>query len=166
MMNRISAVLLAALFGCPASVWPASMGGPVPAAGGSAPGAQSVSESLPAPSGSSGGNPFESTRDPFLTPGSGAPRVTAKEPTEFSIHNLVLKGILRDPSGDFAILVEQGSGASYILRNGRLYNSRKKPVRGIAGIIQAKRKKVHLMTPEKDVQTFILGEAYKDKEGL
>lgn len=108
----------------------------------------------------------ERLRDPFVEPtaGGGATVLgaTAAEPAEFSIHALTLKGILGEKSGGMALLIEPVSGATYILRNGRLYDYRNKPVPGVSGAVLPRQKTVRLQTPDKDVQTFILGE----EEGL
>jgi len=109
---------------------------------------------------------YEGLRDPFLTPGAGAVVQKDWQTVEFSIHNLVLKGILADPAGNFAVLVDGASGASYILKNGYLYNPRKKLVPGVTGVVQPKQKTVHLVTTDKDVQTLILGEDTRSREGL
>ncbi|MBI4386833.1 MAG: hypothetical protein HY551_05575 [Elusimicrobia bacterium] len=105
-------------------------------------------------------------RDPFLKSGGGSSGAVVQEPGDFSIHKLILKGILKDPGGDFALLIEPSSGASYILKKGRLYDAKRKPVPGVTGLVKSKQKMVHLMTPEKDVQTLVLGEEDRDREGL
>ena len=51
-----------------------------------------------------------------------------------------------------------------MLRAGKFYNDRNKLVPGISGRIRLKQKTVELVTAEKDVQVFRLGEEEKDKE--
>lgn len=103
-------------------------------------------------------------RDPFrvLNAGGGggaAPAAPAAyDPETFSIHGLDLKGILKDRSGDYAVLVEAGSGAGFVLRGGQLFDYKNKRVPGVTGIVQFRQKTVVLMTPDKDVQTLRLGE--------
>lgn len=108
----------------------------------------------------------ERLRDPFVEPRAGGGTMTlgavAAEPAEFSIHALALKGILGERSGGMALLIEPVSGATYILRSGRLYDYKNKPVPGVTGAVLPRQKTVRLQTPDKDVQTFILGE----EEGL
>jgi len=105
--------------------------------------------------------PFERMhlRDPFMQLGgsSGYGDQEGDIPV-FSIHNLVLKGIMQDSSGDFALFVDAASGANYVLRKDVLYDIKRKPVPGVSGIIKPQQKTVHLLTLDKDVQTFILGE--------
>jgi hypothetical protein len=97
-------------------------------------------------------------RDPFIPLGGSSSGFQGGEIVEFSIHNLVLKGIMRDPDGDFALFVDANSGSDYVLRKNTLYDSRNKPVPGVSGIIKPQQKTVHLLTSDQDVQTFILGE--------
>lgn len=99
-------------------------------------------------------------RDPFISAGGGSSSgfQGGGEIAEFSIHNLTLKGILQDPSGDYALFVDASSGNDYVLRKNTLYNDKNKPVPGVSGIIKPQQKTVHLLTSDQDVQTFILGE--------
>lgn len=101
-------------------------------------------------------------RDPFQVQfGGGAPGAGAENPeavVEFSIHNLALRGIMQDRGGDFAVLAERGTGNPYVLKKGRLYDHRNKLVKGVTGSVKPKQKMVALMTPDRDVQTLILGE--------
>src|SRR5258706_14636843 len=56
-------------------------------------------------------------RDPFMQMGGSSGGYGEQgETTEFSIHSLVLKGIMQDSSGDFALFVDAASGANYVLR--------------------------------------------------
>ena len=111
-----------------------------------------------------------SLRDPFVSFGSVASAVRSVSPVAaaaanetFSIHSLYLRGIMRDTTGDWAVLVSQ-AGATYILKKGRLLNFKHKVVPGVTGKVFSAQKKVILETPDKDVQTLILGE--DNKEGL
>ncbi|MDX6770448.1 MAG: hypothetical protein SF051_13010 [Elusimicrobiota bacterium] len=108
-------------------------------------------------------------RDPFLPASSGG-RAPARVdldapqgPPTADIHALTLRGILKDRSADFAIFAAE-SGETFMLRAGRLYNERNKPVPGITGRINLKQKRVELMTADKDVQTFVIGETNKEKD--
>ncbi|MBI3288263.1 MAG: hypothetical protein HYZ74_01955 [Elusimicrobia bacterium] len=108
-------------------------------------------------------------RDPFLPVAMGASSVRrdeAKEPGApevVDIHAMILRGIMKDSVNDYALFASE-SGISYLLRAGKLYNDRNKIVPGIAGRIKLKQKTVELITPDKDVQVFRLGEDEKDKE--
>lgn len=109
-------------------------------------------------------------RDPFMPAAMGAKsarRVTDENkpegPEVVDIHGMQLKGILKDTKIDFALFSAE-AGGSYILRGGKLYNERNKQVPGITGNIKIKQKTVELITADKDVQVFRLGEDEKDKE--
>ncbi len=106
-------------------------------------------------------------RDLFLPASTGgrATRVEKGEPEgppSADIHALTLRGILKDAAADFAIFAAE-SGETFMLRAGRLFNERNKPVPGITGRINLKQKRVELMTADKDVQTYVIGET-KDNE--
>lgn len=104
-------------------------------------------------------------RDPFL-PASvgGAVRVRDKSlPTVADIHNMQLRGIMKDSTSEFA-LFSSDEGGTMVLRNGRLYDDRGKPVAGISGRIQIKQKRAELMTADKDVQVYSLGETDEEKD--
>lgn len=99
-------------------------------------------------------------RDPFLPPsvGGGPSRPRRGEgPTIVDIHALQLRGIMKDAASDFA-LFGSDTGLTLILRGGRLYDDRNKRVPGITGRIQIKQKRAELITEDKDVQVFSLGE--------
>lgn len=83
---------------------------------------------------------------------------------EFSIHGLDLKGIMKDPKGSFAVLVETKSGTGFILRDGRLYDYKGKPVAGVTGVIRPRQKSVMLQTPDRDVQWLRLGEKEDEED--
>lgn len=111
-------------------------------------------------------------RDPFLPAtmgGGGARRVESKSegdngPEVVDIHGMSLRGIMKDAKTDYALFSAE-TGGSYILRGGKLYNERNKQVPGITGAVKLKQKTVELVTADKDVQVFRLGEEEdKDKE--
>jgi hypothetical protein len=108
----------------------------------------------------------DQVRDPFLSPsmsGGGAVRVRGGA---LDIHSLELRGILKDAKSDFAIF-SGDDGATFILRGGRLYNGHNKRVPGITGRIKIKQKRAELVTADKDVQIYSLGESSvkKAKDG-
>lgn len=110
-------------------------------------------------------------RDPFMKlSGAGAAGTAVAapakdyDPEEFSIHQLELKGIMRDKAGITALLVDMSSRFPFILRGGRLYDMRKKPVKGVTGVIKPAQKTVTLTTADKDVQTLRLGEDADEAE--
>ncbi|MBI4051321.1 MAG: hypothetical protein HY400_02325 [Elusimicrobia bacterium] len=96
-------------------------------------------------------------RDPFI-PLTGAGVQSASIPTEepdINIHELRLKGMMKDAKGKTAILISS-SGFSYILKGGKLWNRKGKPVPGITGLVQGKA--VFLSTADKDIQWLKMGE--------
>ena len=109
------------------------------------------------------------SRDPFLPAAMGATSSRRYEGTKsdgpevVDIHGMMLRGILKDSKIDYALFSSE-SGGTYLLRGGRLYNERNKPVPGITGAIRSKQKTVELIAPDKDVQIFRLGEDDKEKE--
>lgn len=109
------------------------------------------------------------SRDPFLPAAMGASsvrRVTDEKnegPEVVDIHGMLLRGIMKDSKLDYALFTAE-TGGTYLLRGGRLYNERNKPVPGITGVIKLKQKTVELITADKDVQVFRLGEDDKEKE--
>ena len=108
-------------------------------------------------------------RDPFLPAAMGAKSARRVDdaktdgPEVVDIHGMTLRGILKDSKTDFALFAAE-TGGTYLLRGGRLYNERNKLVPGITGVIKQKQKTVMLITAEKDVQVFRLGEDEKDKD--
>ena len=104
-------------------------------------------------------------RDPFLPPsvggGSSRPR-DRNMPLVVDIHALELHGIMKDAKSDFAIF-SMDTGATLILRGGRLYDDHKKRVPGITGLIKIKQKRAELITADKDVQIYSLGEPNANK---
>lgn len=88
-------------------------------------------------------------RDPFI-PLNG----TNYDATDRSIQisGLILKGILQDTRGRVAVL---SSGvSSYILRAGRLYDGRNRPMKGVSGVIKAQ--SVVLIGSDRTVKEFTL----------
>lgn len=98
-------------------------------------------------------------RDPFMPPSMGGPsRVHEKGAgaPALDIHSLQLRGIMQDGKTDFALFATD-EGSTLILRGGRLYDGNK-AVPGISGRIHIKQKRAELVTADKDVQIFSLGE--------
>ncbi|HAZ07799.1 MAG TPA: hypothetical protein DCZ01_04570 [Elusimicrobia bacterium] len=107
-------------------------------------------------------------RDPFLPASMGSgPSSRPTDEKEGSvvvdIHALQLRGLMKDSVADFAIFAGD-AGQTFLLRAGRLYDGRNKPVPGVTGRIKIKQKRVELITADKDVQVFNLGETDEDKE--
>lgn len=98
-------------------------------------------------------------RDPFLPPSmGGVARVREKGvPVVADIHTMQLRGIMKDGATDFA-LFSADDGTSLVLRGGRLYDDHNKPIPGISGRIRIKQKRAELVTADKDVQIYSLGE--------
>lgn len=120
--------------------------------------------------------PSAGLRDPFapvagVGGGKGVKDAPAAGPAmtsdDFSIHNLELKGIMEDRTGGFAILIDPRYGASFVLRRGKLFDQRNKPVPGVTGEVKAKQRIVQLVAgPEKDVQILTMNEREdEDYEG-
>ena len=65
---------------------------------------------------------------------------------------------MNDAKSDFAIF-STGIGTTLVLRGNRLYDERGKRVPGVTGRIMMKRKRAELVTADKDVQIYSLGEA-------
>jgi len=99
-----------------------------------------------------------SLRDPFAITGGGMARTQVRTSADgaapFSIHDLVLTGIMRDRKGRQALLKNPNTGMRYTLIRGKLLDPKRKPVPGISGVIHGKRRLagVTLMTEDKDVQ--------------
>jgi hypothetical protein len=109
------------------------------------------------------------SRDPFLPAAMGGSSVRrntdeAKSdgPELVDIHGMALRGIMKDSKVDYALFTAE-TGGTYLLRGGKLYNEKNKVVPGITGAIRLKQKTVELVTADKDVQVFRLGEE-EDKE--
>ncbi len=106
-------------------------------------------------------------RDPFQAASAGGPaRARDKTvPLVVDIHSLQLRGILKDSSSDFA-LFKADDGLTLVLRDGSLFDESNRRVPGIRGRTHIKQRRVELITEDKDVQVFTLGEtgdADKDK---
>jgi hypothetical protein len=85
-----------------------------------------------------------SSRDPFVPLAGGAasvdmsgPSTGEKETGSFSPSSLELKGILRTRTGRWAML-SGPAGDRYVVENGKIHDSKKKPVEGYVGIIKEK----------------------------
>ena len=74
----------------------------------------------------------------------------------FTIYGLALTGILEDSRGRQALLRDTATGALYLLKAGRLVDSKKKTVPGVSGVIKGKQ--VILMTEDKKVHQLNLRE--------
>ena len=74
----------------------------------------------------------------------------------FTIYGLGLTGILEDSKGRQALLRDTATGALYMLKGGRLIDSKKKPVPGVSGVVKGKQ--VILMTEDKKVHQLNLRE--------
>jgi hypothetical protein len=170
-------ILAAVLLGSIASAAPAAAPAPP-----KAPAAPAVHASTAAAPGASAANALgvstytvstlytgDKVRDPFLPPsiggGTSHPR-DKNTPYVVDIHALELRGIMKDGNNDFAIF-STDTGARLILRGKRVYDDRNKVVPGITGLIHMKQKRAELITADKDVQIYNLGEpdASKTKDG-
>ncbi|MEA3307854.1 MAG: hypothetical protein U9Q34_08735 [Elusimicrobiota bacterium] len=69
--------------------------------------------------------------------------------TTFSIYNLSLSGIMEDSTGKQAMLKDKNNRQIYILRFGKLVDTKKKTVAGVTGVIKGKQ--VILMTEDKKI---------------
>jgi Tfp pilus assembly protein PilP len=107
-------------------------------------------------------------RDPFVPPAmSGAHGGKKKKDDKaagasaFDIHSLQLRGIMKDAKSEFAIFSAE-DGTTLVLRGGRLYGAQNKRIPGIGGRIHIKQKRAELITADKDVQVYSLGETVED----
>lgn len=100
----------------------------------------------------------EKQRDPFSMSGGGAAGGRSFSMDDFSIHNLTLRGMMKDRAADYALFTDNTFGASFILRRGKLYDPKGKPVAGVKGTMDLKKKTAHLETLDSDVQIFRLGD--------
>jgi Tfp pilus assembly protein PilP len=73
-------------------------------------------------------------RDPFIPLNGTGKSLNSKEVVIPSIESLKVKGIISDNKVKMAIL--SSGGATYILENNSLYDSRRRAVNGITGIIE------------------------------
>ncbi|HOW90291.1 MAG TPA: hypothetical protein PL037_08400 [Elusimicrobiales bacterium] len=103
-------------------------------------------------------------RDPFVVsmvfgdehaPGSRV-AVSSVADSTFSVYNLSLTGIMEDSRAKEALLSDRSAGRTYVLKGGRLFDSKKKQVPGVSGVIKGKQ--VILMTSDKQVNQLNLRE--------
>lgn len=106
----------------------------------------------------------EKLRDPFqrILGGAGGKAAKPFVSEDFNIHNLSMKGIMKDAGTEYALFTDTAFGVSFILRKGKLYDYKGKAVAGVSGSLNLKQKSAHLMTQDGDVQTFQLGEEEKE----
>ncbi|MGQ0644022.1 MAG: hypothetical protein ACT4O3_00825 [Elusimicrobiota bacterium] len=79
-------------------------------------------------------------RDPFIAlAGQGFVEMAATptEEGEFDPNAVELKGIIRGPGGRMALLRTPG-GAPFIVKEGKIFNTKKKAVQGYVGIVKEK----------------------------
>lgn len=97
-------------------------------------------------------------RDPFRAASSGGSVVhKAFKLSDFNIHNLTLRGLIIDPPASYALLIDANYGASFFLRGNRIFTARGKPVPGVSGHLDAKRKTIYLKVRDGDVQVLRMG---------
>jgi hypothetical protein len=105
----------------------------------------------------------DQVRDPFMAPSmGGGPARPRSRNAPVDIHSLELRGIMKDERSDFALFTAD-NGTTLILRGARLYDGHGRRVPGITGFIQMKKKRAELVTSDKDVQVYILGQAEEKK---
>jgi hypothetical protein len=84
---------------------------------------------------------YKGGRDPFVPlagQGAGSHASTGDdEPGEFNASALELSGILKTRTGRWAVVRDPG-GASYMVREGKIYDSKRKAVPGYVGIVKEK----------------------------
>ncbi|HRY30758.1 MAG TPA: hypothetical protein P5079_12070 [Elusimicrobiota bacterium] len=85
---------------------------------------------------------YKGGRDPFLPlAGQGtawtAPTALSQEAEEFNVSSLELKGILTTRTGRWAVLKTTGGG-SYLVKDGKIQDSKRKPLKGYVGIVKEK----------------------------
>lgn len=96
----------------------------------------------------------EKYRDPFVSlAGQGAAYFYSGDDTPFDPNNVELKGVLKMKSGRWALL-RTAAGASFIVKEGKLWDSKRKLVKGYVGIV--KEKGLELLGPNNQVFTFNL----------
>jgi hypothetical protein len=81
---------------------------------------------------------------------------TAVAASSFTVYNLTLTGVIEDARGKQALLSNAANDAVYTLKAGRLFDSKKKPVPGVSGVIRGKQ--VILLTDDKKVHQINLRE--------
>ena len=155
-MTPLFFVVAAALQAGPAPV-PAPASAPVEVKASTAPAAPSISSIYT----------VERLRDPFVPGGMGGGGGSKDKPftpQDFNIHNLTLKGIMKDGAENYALLYDTEFGLSFILRKGRIFDTKNKPIPNVKGTIVAKEKTVRLQAAEGDVQVLRLGQTDEEEE--
>jgi len=76
--------------------------------------------------------------------------------SSFTVYGLMLTGILEDSRGRQALLRDQATGLLYTLKAGHLFDSKKKIMPGISGVVKGKQ--VILLTEDKKVHQLNLRE--------
>lgn len=84
----------------------------------------------------------------------GVPALVA--PAPFTVYGLALTGIMEDSTGRQALLRDTATGGLYMLKGGRLIDSKKKVVPGVSGVVKGRQ--VILMTDDKKVHQLSLHE--------
>jgi len=74
----------------------------------------------------------------------------------FSVYNLSLTGIMEDSRSKEALIADKTTGRTYILKGGKLLDSKKKQMPGVTGVIKGKQ--VILLTEDKKVHQLNLRE--------
>jgi hypothetical protein len=87
---------------------------------------------------------YKGGRDPFIPligqgvgVGAYAGGETGSEAGDFNASALELNGILKTRTGRWAV-VRDPSGASYLIKDGKIYDSKRKAVQGYVGIVKEK----------------------------
>jgi hypothetical protein len=78
----------------------------------------------------------EAQAKPAAAPAGSPP--PALSTATFPVSGLVITGLMEDHSGRQALLRDPAAGAVYTLRGGRLYDSRKKAVPGVSGVVKGR----------------------------
>ncbi len=106
-----------------------------------------------------------SLRDPLIpsavygdSKGSGKPAAVQAQTaaSTFTVYGLALTGIMEDSSGRQALLRDIATGSLYTLRGARLFDSKKKAVPGVSGVVKGSQ--VVLMTEDKKIHQLSLRE--------
>lgn len=105
----------------------------------------------------------EKLRDPFMKASAGGAAMKSDTPEEFSIHNLTLRGMLKDRWVDYAVFTDE-AGSTFLFRKNKLYDGKRNEVSGVSGTMDIKQKIVNLITLDKDVQVFRLGQKDEEEE--
>lgn len=105
----------------------------------------------------------EKLRDPFMKATAGGAAMKSDTPEEFSIHNLTLRGMLKDRWVDYAVFTDE-AGSTFLFRKNKLYDGKRNEVSGVSGTMDIKQKIVNLITLDKDVQVFRLGQKDEEEE--